>query len=181
MTEKILLNEKEIDITITRLCWELIENHDNFENTCIIGLQPRGVFFADRIVEKLKQLTKKNKFCYGKLDITFFRDDFGRRDELLIANKTDINFIVENKRVIFIDDVLYSGRSIRAALSAIGSFGRPASIELMTFINRRFSRELPISPKYIGKEVDSIASERVNVNWAGQTGSDSVTLVSVEK
>lgn len=177
MKEKILLNEKEIEITITRLCWELIENHDNFENTCIIGLQPRGIFFADRIVEKLKELTGKDQFCYGKLDITFFRDDFGRRNELLLANQTDINFIVENKKVIFIDDVLYSGRSIRAALSAIGSFGRPSSIELMTLINRRFSRELPIFPKYIGKEVDAIASERVRVNWKSQTNQDSVTLV----
>ncbi len=181
MKEKILLNEKEIEITITRLCWELIENHDNFENTCIIGLQPRGVFFADRIVERLKELTKKDNFCYGRLDITFFRDDFGRRDELLLANQTDINFIVEHKRVIFIDDVLYSGRSIRAALNAIGSFGRPASIELMTLINRRFSRELPIFPKYIGKEVDAIASERVRVNWKSKTSQDSVTLVKTEE
>ncbi|MGB0428179.1 MAG: bifunctional pyr operon transcriptional regulator/uracil phosphoribosyltransferase PyrR [Flavobacteriales bacterium] len=168
MDEKILLNHQDIDLTITRLCWELIENHDEFAELCLIGLQPRGVFFADRIVEKLSELTDTSSLSYGKLDITFFRDDFRRREDMLIANQTDISFQIENKSVVFIDDVLFTGRSIRSALNAIGSFGRPKRIELMTLINRRFSRELPIFPKYIGREVDAIDSERVKVSWASE-------------
>ncbi|MCT4665412.1 MAG: bifunctional pyr operon transcriptional regulator/uracil phosphoribosyltransferase PyrR [Flavobacteriales bacterium] len=178
MQEKILLNSQEIDIIITRLCWQLIEVHQDFENTCFVGLQPRGVFFADRIIKKLKEITGKDHFTYGKLDITFFRDDFRRREELLVPNQTEINFVVENKNVIFIDDVLYSGRSVRSALSAINTFGRAAQIELLTLINRRFSKELPIVAKYIGKEVDAIKSEKVKVSWKEQGGEDLVTLIS---
>jgi pyrimidine operon attenuation protein/uracil phosphoribosyltransferase len=178
--QKILLNNQELDIILTRMCWELIENHGDFSNTCLIGLQPRGVHFADRIVQKLKELTGKESIPYGKLDITFFRDDFRRRDEVLLPNQTQIDFLVEDKDVILIDDVLYSGRSVRSALTAINTFGRPKSIELMSLINRRFSREIPVLAKYIGKEVDAIDSERVRVSWKETHGEDLVTLIPVK-
>lgn len=177
--QKILLSEQELDIILTRLCWELIENYNDFSDTCLIGLQPRGVFFADRIVKKLKDLTGLKEITFGKLDITFFRDDF-RRKEVLLPNQTEINFLVENKNVILIDDVLYSGRSIRSALTAINTFGRPSKIELMTLIDRRFSREIPVKAKYIGREVDAIDAERVKVSWKENGGEDLVTLMIID-
>ena len=166
MGEKILFNHKELDLSLNRLCWQLIENHCGFENTVLIGMQPRGYFLAQRIQERLLELTSVKEISLGSLHITFFRDDFRRRDELVVANQTDINFLVEGKNVIFIDDVLYTGRSIRAGMDAINSFGRPQQIELLVLIDRRFSRELPIEPNYVGKTVDAIDTEKVLVEWS---------------
>lgn len=166
MGEKILFNHKELDLSLNRLCWQLIENHCGFENTVLIGMQPRGYFLAQRIQERLLELTSVKEISLGSLDITFFRDDFRRRDEPVVANQTDINFLVEGKNVIFIDDVLYTGRSIRAGMDAINSFGRPQQIELLVLIDRRFSRELPIEPNYVGKTVDAIDTEKVLVEWS---------------
>ena len=114
----------------------------------------------------------------GALDITFYRDDFRRGDKTLEANTTQIDFIVEAKKVVFIDDVLYTGRSIRSALTAIQSFGRPFEIELLTLIDRRFSRHLPIQPNYRGRQVDAINNEKVKVMWKDQDGEDAVYLIS---
>ena len=150
MGDKILLNSKEIEVIINRLCCQLIENHMDFKQTVLIGIQPRGTFLAQKMVETLSKKYGISDINFGVLDITFFRDDFRRSEKPLIANTTDINFIVENKQVVFIDDVLYTGRSIRAALTAIQSFGRPSKIELLVFIDRRFSRHLPIQPDYTG-------------------------------
>ena len=166
MGEKILFNHKELDLSLNRLCWQLIENHCGFENTVLIGMQPRGYFLAERIQERLLELTSVKEISLGSLDITFFRDDFRRRDEPVVANQTDINFLVEGKNVIFIDDVLYTGRSIRAGMDAINSFGRPQQIELLVLIDRRFSRELHIEPNYVGKTVDAIDTEKVLVEWS---------------
>jgi len=178
MAKKILLNEKDIHIIIHRLACQLIENHIDFSNTVLIGLQPRGVFLANRLTEILSNDYSISEINTGKLDITFYRDDFRRRDEPLEANKTNINFIVENKKVVLIDDVLFSGRSIRAALTAIQSFGRPKSIELLVLIDRRFSRDLPIQPDYKGRQVDVINSEKVKVSWKEHDKKDSVYLIS---
>ena len=166
MGEKILFNHKELELSLNRLCWQLIENHCGFENTVLIGMQLRGYFLAQRIQERLLELTSVKEISLGSLDITFFRDDFRRRDEPVVANQTDINFLVEGKNVIFIDDVLYTGRSIRAGMDAINSFGRPQQIELLVLIDRRFSRELPIEPNYVGKTVDAIDTEKVLVEWS---------------
>ncbi|MEE9350550.1 MAG: bifunctional pyr operon transcriptional regulator/uracil phosphoribosyltransferase PyrR [Flavobacteriaceae bacterium] len=178
MSPKILLNQKEIHIILHRLACQLIENHTDFGNTLLIGLQPRGVFFARRIISILKNDYAINNVEYGELDITFYRDDFRRRDEPLQASPTNLNFNVENKKVVFMDDVLFSGRSIRAALTAIQSFGRPSSIELMVFIDRRFSRNLPIQPDYKGRQVDAINSEKVKVSWKDNNELDAVYLIS---
>ena len=121
---------------------------------------------------------KVPKIALGYLDITFFRDDFRRTDKPLEANKTQIDFLVENKKVIFIDDVLYTGRSIRAALTAVQSFGRPSGIELLVLIDRRFSRDLPIQPDYRGRQVDAINNEKVKVSWSEQDGEDGVYLIN---
>ena len=176
MNIKTILDNKELNLTSQRLACELIENHHDFAETVLIGMQPRGVYLLHKLVSILENDYNINNISTGELDITFFRDDFGRRDELLIANKTKINIEVEGKRVVFIDDVLYSGRSINSALSAIQSFGRPSSIELLVLIDRRFSRELPIQPDYSGRKVDSIDTQRVEVEWNEENQSSAVYL-----
>ena len=178
MSQKVLLNKKEVNIILHRLTCQLIENHDDFSETVLIGIQPRGKFLAERITNMLLTNYNKKDIKLGHLDITFFRDDFRRSDKPLEANTTDMNFMVEGKNVVFIDDVLYTGRSIRAALTAIQSFGRPIGIELLTLIDRRFSRHLPIQPDYSGRQVDAINEEKVKVNWAEFEGEDSVYLIN---
>ena len=178
MSQKVLLNAKEVNIILHRLACQLIENHSDFSKTILIGIQPRGKYLANRLCQMLKDDYKIKNVKLGQLDITFFRDDFRRGDKPLEANTTDIDFEVENKKVVFIDDVLYTGRSIRAALTAIQSFGRPSEIELLTLIDRRFSRHLPIQPDYRGRQVDAINDEKVKVNWVENDGEDSVYLIN---
>ena len=178
MSQKVLLNSKEVNIILHRLACQLIENHNDFSNTVLVGIQPRGKFLADRLCKVLKEDYRIKNVQLGHLDITFFRDDFRRGEKPLEANTTEIDFMVENKKVVFIDDVLYTGRSIRAALTAIQSFGRPSEIELLTLIDRRFSRHLPIQPDYRGRQVDAINDEKVKVNWIENDGEDSVYLVN---
>ncbi len=177
MSQKILLTSTEVNIILHRLACQLIEKHLDFSNTVLIGLQPRGGYLAQRIKQVLEKEYSVPEIKLGLLDITFFRDDFRRSDKPLEANRTEIDFLVENKKVIFIDDVLYTGRSIRAALTAIQSFGRPSEIELMVLIDRRFSRHLPIQPDYRGRQVDAINDEKVKVSWKENDGEDSVYLV----
>ena len=178
MNQKVLLNSKEVNIILNRLACQLIEKHLDFSDTVLIGIQPRGTFLAERLKELLEKEYNLPSVALGYLDITFFRDDFRRTNKPLEANKTQIDFLVEDKKVIFIDDVLYTGRSIRAALTAIQSFGRPSGIELLTLIDRRFSRDLPIQPDFRGRQVDAINGEKVKVCWAGQDGEDGVYLVT---
>ncbi|MBF4470822.1 MULTISPECIES: bifunctional pyr operon transcriptional regulator/uracil phosphoribosyltransferase PyrR [Flavobacterium] len=178
MNQKVLLNSKEVNIILNRLACQLIEKHLDFSNTVLIGIQPRGTFLAKRLKELLEKEYHLSNIALGYLDITFFRDDFRKTNKPLEANKTQIDFLVEDKKVIFIDDVLYTGRSIRAALTAIQSFGRPAGIELLTLIDRRFSRDLPIQPDYRGRQVDAINGEKVKVCWVEQDKEDGVYLVT---
>jgi pyrimidine operon attenuation protein / uracil phosphoribosyltransferase len=173
---KVLLSEKKFEITLTRLSHQLIEIHNNFENTVIIGLQPRGVFLSRRLHEQLSKLTKNKNILHGELDITFFRDDFRQKE--LIPNKTNIPFLIEDKNVVLVDDVLFTGRTIRAGLDALLAFGRPKQVELLVLIDRRFSRHLPIQPNYVGKSIDSIASQLVKVDWKELDGRDKVTILN---
>lgn len=180
MSQKVLLSSKEINIILHRLACQLLENHLDFKNTALIGIQPRGIYLAQRLNDILKKEYGVKHIDLGFLDITFYRDDFRRGDKTLEANKTNINFLIEDKKVVFIDDVLYTGRSIRAALTAIQSFGRPLEIELLTLIDRRFSRHLPIQPNYRGRQVDAINNEKVKVMWVENDGEDTVYLVNNE-
>jgi pyrimidine operon attenuation protein / uracil phosphoribosyltransferase len=177
MSQKVLLTSQEVTIILHRLACQLIEKHLDFSDTILVGLQPRGIYLAERIKKILENEYKTPEIKLGYLDITFFRDDFRRTDKPLEANKTKINFIVENKKVIFIDDVLFTGRSIRSALTAIQSFGRPSEIELLVLIDRRFSRNLPIQPDYRGRQVDAINNEKVKVCWEENDGEDVVYLI----
>jgi pyrimidine operon attenuation protein / uracil phosphoribosyltransferase len=160
---KSILSSQQLAITIKRLAHQILENNTDTDNTVLIGLQPRGVFLSDQVVAEIKKELPAAKFEYGKLDITFYRDDI--RKELHVPNRTDIPFSIEGKRVVLIDDVLYTGRTIRAALDALLDFGRPAKVELCVLIDRRFSRQLPIQPDYTGKSIDSIISQKVKVEW----------------
>jgi pyrimidine operon attenuation protein/uracil phosphoribosyltransferase len=160
---------------VQRLAYQMREDHPDMHNTVLIGLQPRGVFFSDKIVGGLQQLIPNHTFHYGKLDITFYRDDI--RKALHIANKTDMLFSIENKNVILIDDVLYTGRTIRAALDALIDFERPAKVALCVLIDRRFSREFPIQPDYVGRAIDTIVSQKVKVHWQEADGNEYVELL----
>lgn len=163
MSETILLNGKQIQLTIERLSREVIESI-HFSSTVIIGVQPRGVLLAEKIHQKIIELTSIN-IPFGKIDTTFHRDDF-RRGKSLNAKVTEIDFLIEDKNVLLIDDVLYTGRTIRAAIDALMSFGRPTKIELLVLIDRRFNRELPIQPDFIGSVVDTIEKVDVEVHWS---------------
>ena len=177
MSQKKLLNATEIHVALHRLACQLIENHNDFSQTVLIGIHPRGGYLAKRLVGLLQNKYKIKEVQLGLLDITFYRDDFRRSEKPLEANKTAIDFVVEDKKVVFIDDVLYTGRSIRSALTAIGDFGRPTEIELLTLVDRRFSRHLPIQPDYRGRQVDAIDGEKVRVCWQEQDGEDAVYLI----
>ena len=181
MQSKIILGKQQFQITINRLCCQLIENHNDFENSVIIGLQPRGVFLSERISTTLKRLVPKSEIKTGNLDITFFRDDFKRRDNPIVPSSTEIDFIIENKNVILVDDVLYTGRTIRAGLDALQAFGRPDRMELLILIDRKFSRHLPIEPNYTGKAIDTISSDKVKVKWKETDGEDGVLLITSEE
>lgn len=172
---KTILNEQQLAITIKRLSHQILENHTNLVDTVLIGLQPRGIYLSDRIVGALRQLVPANLVHYGKMDITFYRDDF--RNTIHVPNHTDIPFSTENKNVVLIDDVLYTGRTIRAALDALLDFGRPSKVELCVLIDRRFSRQLPIQADYVGKSIDSIISQKVKVLWEENDGKDEVVLL----
>lgn len=160
-----ILTDTQVKLSIKRLAHQILENHLNLENTVIIGMQPRGIFVSDRIVKEIGTLIQPENIQYGKLDTTFYRDDV--RTEIHIANETEINFSIQNKSVILVDDVLWTGRTVRAALDALLTFGRPAKVELCVLIDRRFNRELPIQADYIGRTIDTYFSQKVKVEWAG--------------
>ena len=176
MSSNLLLDSKSVGVILHRLANQLLETHLDFTNTVLIGLQPRGVYLAERLTKLLKEDYAVKNLRLGYLDITFFRDDFRRSEKPLSASKTKIDFIAENQKVVFIDDVLHTGRSIQSALSALQSFGRPSSVELMVLIDRRFSRHLPIQPDYRGRQVDAINEERVRVLWKEKDGEDAVYI-----
>ncbi|MCU0423918.1 MAG: bifunctional pyr operon transcriptional regulator/uracil phosphoribosyltransferase PyrR [Bacteroidia bacterium] len=177
MTSKIILEKKQFDITINRLCFELIEKHGDFSNTAIIGLQPRGIYLSERICKRLEEITNK-KVLYGELDISFYRDDFRRGNQQIIPNEMNINFTVQDKNIVIIDDVLFTGRTIRSALDALTDFGRPLKVELLVLVDRRYSRHLPIQPDYTGIEVDTRLNEKVKVEWKENSKADLVHIIT---
>jgi len=145
------------------LAQQLIEEHYPFTDTCIIGLQPRGIFVSDQIQKYIHQSYPDLALKYGKLDITFYRDD--HRTGIRVPSETILPFSVEGKKIILIDDVLYTGRTIRAAMDALVDYGRPAKVELLILIDRKFDRQLPIQPDYVGRSIDSVVTQKVKVLW----------------
>lgn len=179
LRSRIILDSKQLNLSIERICYQLIENHNDFSDTVLVGLQPRGVFVAQRIHDRLQKLIGKS-IQLGSLDITFNRDDHRRRDIPLVPSKTNMEFLVEGKKVVMIDDVLFTGRTIRAGMDALLAFGRPSIVELVVLVDRRFSRQLPIEPNYVGARIDTIVSERVEVALQESGGNDTVKLYSPE-
>ena len=174
-----LLSQDDIAVTIARLCQQLIENHDNFNNTIIVGVQPRGALLSKRIIDTIEPQLKDVNIQSGNIDISFYRDDLRRREQPVVPEVMDMHLTIEAKDVVLIDDVLYTGRSIRAALDALMTFGRPKSVELLTLINRRFSRQLPIQPNYVGRTIDVLDTEKVMVEWKEINGKDRVLMVKL--
>jgi len=170
-----LISEQQLPSIIKRLAHQILETYPGMENTVIVGLQPRGVYLSDRIVAALHQELPADSIQYGKLDITFYRDDIRR--ELHVGTHTDLPFSIEGKTVILIDDVLYTGRTIRAALDALLSFGRPSKVSLCVLVDRKPSRELPIQPDFAGKEMDTLTPYKVKVRWKENEGVDDVVLI----
>ncbi|EAY31946.1 bifunctional pyr operon transcriptional regulator/uracil phosphoribosyltransferase PyrR [Microscilla marina] len=178
MEKRLIFDNQLINITISRLCHELIENHQSFDNSAILGLQPRGIFLAERLRQRLQDITRQ-KIALGYLDVTFYRDDFRRSD--IKANATKIDFVVEGREVILVDDVLYTGRTVRAAMDAMTAFGRPEKVELLTLIDRKYTRHLPVEANYVGRQVNTLQSQRIKVEWKEQgAAQDSIWLVEQE-
>ena len=174
---RVLLESAPFELTLERLCRQLIEEYDDFSNTCLVGIQTGGVYLAQRLRQRLLTLLGADLHLpLGKLDITFYRDDFRTRDKPLIANEMKMDFLIEDKKVILLDDVLYSGRSVHAALTALNHYGRPRSVELLVLVDRRFNRKLPIYADYTGIVVDTLDDAYVVVEWAEIEGADRVSL-----
>lgn len=176
MSPRILLSNKKIEIILHRLASQLIEKFNDFDDVVLVGLQPRGIYLLNRLVELLQTEYGIKKVINGKLDITFFRDDFRRFDKTLSPSSTEMELDIEGKSVVIIDDVLYTGRSIRAALTALDNYGRPNDVQLLVLIDRRFSRDLPIQPDYTGAQVDALEGDKVRVQWKDQNNEDTVFI-----
>ena len=174
---RILSETAQLDLTIERLCYQLIENYGDFSNTCLIGIQTGGVLLAERLQQKLSEILRGQiALPFGKLDITFYRDDFRTSKKPLSANSNDMPFVVENQHVILVDDVLYTGRSVQAAMTALNHYGRPKSVKLLVLVDRRFNRQLPVRPDYVGLVMDALDEAYVKVEWKEVEGSDKVLL-----
>tara|TARA_Y100000589_G_C26939475_1_gene541744 strand:+ start:38 stop:559 length:522 start_codon:yes stop_codon:yes gene_type:complete len=158
-----ILNEKKINIILERLSNEILENHFETTNSVLLGIQPRGIELCKRLYYNLNKINNNVKM--GKLDISFYRDDFRRFDKIITPSNMDLNISLENKNVILVDYVLFTGRTVRSAFEALLSFGRPKKIELLVFVDRRFCRELPIQADYVGIEVDTLENEKVFVKF----------------
>ena len=177
MENHVLIPSAQFALILDRLAHQLIEHHD-FKNTDLVGLQPRGTRLAERLKTKLEELLPGAQINCGKLDVTFFRDDFRSHQKPLSPSVNEMGFTVEERNVVLVDDVLFTGRTIRAGLDALLAHGRPLSVSLAVLIDRRFSRELPIEPNYIGKHVDSIGAQHVKVEWAEEHDRDRVILLN---
>lgn len=181
ISRSILLEKTQLELIVSRLSKQIIENYFSSENLVIIGIQPRGVFLS-RIIFSLLQNSKKIKTLqYAEMDVTFYRDDFKLKPLSPLPQKISPEFSVENKKVVLIDDVLYTGRTIRSALDCIQNYGRPESVELLVLVNRRFSRELPIEPNYTGTDIDSFDNQKVIIEWATDWGKSKVYIEHNEK
>jgi pyrimidine operon attenuation protein/uracil phosphoribosyltransferase len=175
---KELMNKNDIDRALTRIAHEIIEKNKGTEKLCLVGIQRGGVHIAKRLASKIKLIEKKD-IPVGSLDIAFYRDDLNIRKEQPIVRRTEVPFEVTDLKIILVDDVLFTGRSIRAALDALMDLGRPAIIQLVVLIDRGH-RELPIKSDYVGKNIPTSLSETVEVNLVEEGLEDRVMLKKLE-
>ncbi|OHE56500.1 MAG: bifunctional pyr operon transcriptional regulator/uracil phosphoribosyltransferase [Thermodesulfovibrio sp. RBG_19FT_COMBO_41_18] len=174
---KELMNKKDIDRALMRMSHEIIEKNKGTEKLCLVGIQRGGVHLAKRLASKIQQIEKK-EISVGSLDIAFYRDDLNIRKEQPVVRRTEVLFEVTDLKIILVDDVLFTGRSIRAALDALIDLGRPASIQLAVLIDRGH-RELPIKADYVGKNIPTALSETVEVQLVEEGLEDRVILEKV--
>ncbi|MCE5312776.1 MAG: bifunctional pyr operon transcriptional regulator/uracil phosphoribosyltransferase PyrR [Nitrospiraceae bacterium] len=171
---KELLSKKDIDRAVSRIAHEIIEKNRGLENICLVGIQSGGVHLAKRIASKIKEVEGID-LNIGSLDISFYRDDVGIRKQQPVVRSSDITCEVSGMRIILVDDVLFTGRSIRAAMDAIMDFGRPAVIQLVVLIDRGH-RELPIRADYVGKNIPTALDENVEVCLAEDCAEEGVYI-----
>jgi pyrimidine operon attenuation protein/uracil phosphoribosyltransferase len=175
---KELMNKKDIDRALTRMAHEIIEKNRGTGNLCLVGIQRGGVYLAKRLASNIKQIEKKD-IPVGSLDIAFYRDDLNIRKAQPVVRRTEISFEVTNLKIILVDDVLFTGRSIRAAMDAVMDLGRPSAIQLSVLIDRGH-RELPIKADYVGKNIPTALTETVEVQLEEEGFEDRVILKKVE-
>jgi pyrimidine operon attenuation protein/uracil phosphoribosyltransferase len=178
MKNKVLMNSESLHRSITRLSHEILESNNNSDKIVLIGIHNRGVPLSNRIQGKIRELNGNNT-PNGSLDITFHRDDYRERLVIPKIENTDIPFSIDGKVVILVDDVLYTGRTVRAALDELNSFGRAAKIQLAVLVDRGH-RELPIKADFVGKNIPTHEGEHVNVSLQEVDGIDSVYLINAE-
>lgn len=176
---KELLNKKDIERIISRIAHEIIEKNKGPENLCLVGIQRGGVHLAQRIAAKIKVI-EHAEVPVGSLDISLYRDDLSLRRDHPVVRKTDIPFDISEKKVVLVDDVLFTGRSIRAAMDALMDYGRPVAIQLAVLIDRGH-RELPIRADYVGKNIPTAKREKIAVQLQEFDAEDSVNLINPEE
>ena len=173
---KELLNKDDINRAITRMAHEIVEKNKGTEKLCLVGIHRGGVHLAKRLVLKIKEIEKK-EIPVGSLDIAFYRDDLNIRKEQTIVRRTEVPFEVTDLKIVLVDDVLFTGRSIRAAMDALMDLGRPSAIHLAVLIDRGH-RELPIKADYVGKNIPTSLSENVEVQLEEEGLEDRVIIES---
>jgi pyrimidine operon attenuation protein/uracil phosphoribosyltransferase len=172
--KEVILDKEDIERIITRMTHEILEVHKGIENLTLVGIQTRGVYLAKRIQSKIKEI-EGVEIPTGDIDITLYRDDWTRISHHPVVQDTDIFFSVDGKQIILVDDVLFTGRTTRAAMDAVIDFGRPDRIELAVLVDRGH-RELPIQANYVGKQVDTDRNHTVNVLLKEHDGEDTVVI-----
>lgn len=174
-----VLTSQDVERTITRLSHEILERNKGAETIALVGIRTRGEFLAKRLAEKISQIEKKDVEI-GFLDITLYRDDLRNRSDQPVLQGTEIHFDVTGKNIILVDDVLYTGRTIRAALDSLIDLGRPATIQLAVLVDRGH-RELPIKADFVGKNVPTAIGEEIKVMMKEIDGEDAVLLLEQEE
>jgi len=169
---KIILDNEQLQLTIQQLSQAVIKNHSNFNEMVLVGIQQGGVILADELV---KLLQKHQAIQYGQLDITFYRDDI--RTKILAPDTMNLSFSIENKVVILVDDVLFTGRTIKAALDVLLDYGRPAKVELLVLIDRKEHRQFPIQADYVGVTIPTNKTDKIKLS-TDERGNKQVILLT---
>lgn len=170
-----LLDGATMNRALTRIAHEIIERNKGIEECILVGIKTRGAFLAKRLAERIEKIEGK-AIRTGELDISLYRDDLTKKQDEAQVKQVDISYEVDSQKIILVDDVLYTGRTVRAGLDAIMDLGRPAQIQLAVLIDRGH-RELPIRADYVGKNVPTASHERIDVNLVETDGNDSVTIL----
>lgn len=171
---KELMNKNDIDRALTRIAHEIIERNKGIKNLCLVGIQRGGVHLAKRLASKIKRIEKKD-IPVGSLDIALYRDDLNIRRDQPVVRRTEVPFEINDLKIVLVDDVLFTGRSIRAAMDALMDLGRPSAIQLAVLVDRGH-RELPIKADYVGKNIPTSLEENIEVKLEEEGEEDRVII-----